>query len=289
VREYGAAGQGLLAIGDPDYDRTENVAAKLAVQLAAMLTTFRGARPGCASFEQLRFERLPSTRKEIREIDRAWKRAQKQESTIELTGQRASEARVKAEISGKRLVHFATHGFFLEDECRGGNPGPVALREPRAIPSETPPAGTPIENPLLLSGLALAGSNARDDVSPEQEDGILTAEELATLDLSGIEWAVLSACDTGTGDVRASEGVFGLRRAFETAGAHTVIMSLWSIEDEAGRAWMNELYRARYIEGRSTADALTGASRRILSERRAQKLTTHPSGWAGFIAAGDWR
>jgi CHAT domain-containing protein len=74
--------------------------------------------------------------------------------------------------------------------------------------------------------LALAGANRRASAGPEDEDGILTAEEVAALDPEGVEWAVLSACDTGVGEVRAGEGVFGLRRAFQVSGVNTVIMSL---------------------------------------------------------------
>ena len=79
-----------------------------------------------------------------------------------------------------------------------------------------------LDNPLLLSGLALAGANRRASTSTDEDDGILTAEEVASLDLEGVEWAVLSACDTGIGEVKAGEGVFGLRRAFQVAGASTV-------------------------------------------------------------------
>jgi len=99
-------------------------------------------------------------------------------------------------------LHLATHGFFLGGECAS------ALEA-----SENPEGKAPVsligENPLLLSGLALASANHRQAARPDEEDGILTAEEIAALDLSGVEWAVLSACDTGVGEVKAGEGVLG--------------------------------------------------------------------------------
>ena len=100
---------------------------------------------------------------------------------------------------------------------------------------------------------------------------------------------MLSACDTGVGEVRAGEGVFGLRRAFQIAGAHTLIMSLWPVDDDATRAWMRELYANRFVERMSTVDAVHEASLRLLIGRREQGLSTHPFYWAGFITSGDWR
>jgi CHAT domain-containing protein len=146
-----------------------------------------------------------------------------------------------------------------------------------------------VENPLLLSGLALAGANRRAQVTPDEDDGILTAEEVASLDLDGVEWAVLSACDTGVGEIKAGEGVFGLRRAFQVAGARTVVMSLWSVEDQATRAWMRALYEGRFQRKLSTADAVHQASLTVLRDRRAKGQSTHPFFWAAFVAAGDWR
>ncbi len=112
---------------------------------------------------------------------------------------------------------------------------------------------------------------------------------MATLNLNGVEWAVLSACDTGLGEIRAGEGVFGLRRAFQVAGARTVIMSLWSVDDQATRAWMRALYDARFRRSLSTADAVRTASITVLKDRREKGLSTLPFYWAAFVAAGDWR
>jgi CHAT domain-containing protein len=145
------------------------------------------------------------------------------------------------------------------------------------------------ENPLLLAGLALAGANRRQTAGADEEDGILTAEEIASLDLAGVGWAVLSGCDTGVGEIQVGEGIFGLRRVFQVAGVGTVIMSLWPVEDETARRWMRSLYEARLLRGESTAECVREASLKLLRERRASKSSTHPFYWAGFIAAGDWR
>ena len=118
---------------------------------------------------------------------------------------------------------------------------------------------------------------------------MLTAEEVAALNLGGVEGAVLSGCDTGVGEVRSGEGVFGLRRAFQVAGARTVIRSLWAVEDQVTRQWMSTLYDGRLTKKLSTVDAVRGASLGVLQQRRTKGLSTHPFYWAAFVAAGDWR
>jgi CHAT domain-containing protein len=145
------------------------------------------------------------------------------------------------------------------------------------------------DNPLLLSGLVLAGANDRELAGPDDEDGVLTAEEVAALDLHDVEWAVLSACDTGRGEVRRGEGVFGLRRAFLLAGARTVVMSLWSVDDRSTRRLMDALYASRLDRHADTAESMRDAMLSVLSERRRRGLDTHPFHWAGFVAVGDWR
>ena len=100
---------------------------------------------------------------------------------------------------------------------------------------------------------------------------------------------MLSACDTGVGTIQAGEGVFGLRRAFQVAGVGTLIMSLWSVEDESAREWMQALYEGRLQKGFDTAEAVRAASLAVLNARRERGESTHPFYWAGFVAAGDWR
>jgi CHAT domain-containing protein len=106
-------------------------------------------------------------------------------------------------------------------------------------------SGRYLENPMLPSGLALAGANTWLKNKPlprEAEDGILTAEDVSGMDLSNTELVVLSACETGLGDVHTGEGVFGLRRAFVLAGAQTLVMSLWKVPDEQTKDLMIDFY-----------------------------------------------
>jgi CHAT domain-containing protein len=142
------------------------------------------------------------------------------------------------------------------------------------------------ENPLLLSGLALAGANRRASAGPEEDDGILTAEEVAGMDLSGVDWVVLSACDTGVGEFIAGEGMFGLQRAFQVAGARTVVTSLWPVEDEATRAWMRILYQER-LKGASSAEAVRNANLKMIERLRRTGLPPHPYFWGAFVAVGE--
>jgi CHAT domain-containing protein len=212
-----------------------------------------------------------------------------------LFGADATETTFKQLAPRQAVLHLATHGFFLGDNCDAVASVPGARAVGGIIESSSTgkrasakrPAAM-LDSPLVLSGLALAGANRRASTSSTEDDGILTAEEVASLDLVGVQWAVLSACDTGLGLIRGSEGVLGLPRAFQTAGARTVIMSLWPAADRATRSWMLALYRARLEKGQDTADAVHDAALTALRARRSSGLSGHPFFWAGFIATGDW-
>jgi CHAT domain-containing protein len=103
-----------------------------------------------------------------------------------------------------------------------------------------------------------------------------------------MSWAVLSACNTGNGVLQDGEGVLGLERAFRVAGARSVLMSLWLVDDNLTRQFMHELYIQRLSLHASTADAVRSAERKILLARRAAGKSTHPRYWAGFVGAGAW-
>jgi CHAT domain-containing protein len=291
-----ALGEGLLALGAPDFDDRSQFAAlapgdrpgSRAVATLASLTPFRGQRSACGDFASMEFPALPASRREVDEVVDLWNEGSEgRGEAVRLIGAAASEAAFKTRGPGMRVIHLATHGFFLEGRC------PSAIGEARRAAGGTDQAPDPPaeagENPLLLTGLALTGANYRNAAGPDEEDGILTAEEVAALDLSGVEWAVLSACDTGLGLVRPGEGVLGLRRAFQAAGARTLLTSLWAVDDEAARQWMRALYEARFTRGMRTAESVREASLMLLRQRRNEGRSTHPFHWAGFVASGDWK
>lgn len=249
------------------------------------------SRGGCLA--EWRFHPLPETVREANEIADLWTEFDvRAGGTAQvLTGRSASEVAFRRLSSGSRILHLATHGFFLGGDCSRGPAGGRSLGVLAPSPSGFSLVSGNAErvtNPLLLSGLAFAGAEATRSEGAGADDGILTAEEVSSLDLEGTEWAVLSACDTGLGEIRAGEGVLGLRRAFQIAGVRTVIMSLWSVEDESTRRWMRALYSGRLTKGLDTATAVREASLEVLRERRAAGQSTHPFYWAAFVAAGDW-
>ena len=186
-----------------------------------------------------------------------------------LTEAQATETALK-QVVAPRLLHIATHGFFLEDaglnsasKTRGGE------------------VKTTVENPLLRSGLALAGANRRDGSA--KDDGILTALEASGLNLWGTKLVVLSACDTGLGDVKNGEGVYGLRRAFTLAGTESLVMSLWAVSDSVTRELMTNYYK-----NLKTGMGRGAALREVQLQMLKKKGREHPFYWAAFIQSGEW-
>jgi CHAT domain-containing protein/tetratricopeptide (TPR) repeat protein len=270
VPEGAPSGRGLLAAGDPDFQRTPSkhrAASDPGVARTADADR-RGERAriegDCDSLPSFGFRPLPHSAQEVTEVAALWRELEPSDGdALTLSRGAATEGAVRCLAPGRRIVHLATHGFFLRDRCGNGT-----------------------SSALLRSGLALAGANQRAKSTPGQEDGVLTAEEAASLDLAGVEWAVLSGCDTGMGDVESGDGVFGLRRAFQVAGAHVVIMSLWPVDDESAQLFMRGLYTARFASGQSTPEAVRRASLEVLRARRARGESEHPFYWAAFVATG---
>jgi CHAT domain-containing protein len=150
------------------------------------------------------------------------------------------------------------------------------MREGSVTRSPTANAGR--ENPLLRSGLALAHANRRSSTG---DDGVLTALEASGLNLWGTKLVVLSACDTGLGEVRNGEGIYGLRRAFVLAGAESLVMSLWSVSDYPTKKLMTEYYQ-NLKHGMGRGAALRQAQLKMVKEN------LHPFYWANFIQSGEW-
>jgi CHAT domain-containing protein/tetratricopeptide (TPR) repeat protein len=286
-------GNGLLALGAPDFDCDPQGSTAAMAPAGSAAGVYRGPRSACADFQGLRFKPLQQSEAELGDIANLWQELNPQQPSDRegrrpsevLSGARATEAAFKALAPGCRALHLATHGFFLGEGCGASESNQRGIG---GIKNAEPPRNEP-DNPLVLSGLALAGANRRDHVSGDAEDGILTAEEIAVMDLSSVEWAVLSACESGVGEIHAGEGVLGLRRALRIAGVRTAILSLWEVDDQATRRWMRSLYEGRWRLRLDASRSVRQASLSVLDERRRQGLTTHPASWGAFIAVGDWR
>lgn len=215
--------------------------------------------------------------------------------TTVYTGSQATKEQL-LRVHGSQVLHVATHGYFLADAAREPE-----LSASQSLVLQEKDSSVDMEvlrsNPLLRSWLFLAGAN-------KSSDGTMTALEVAGLDLYGTRLVVLSACDTGLGDSRNGEGVYGLRRALVLAGSETQLISLWSVSDKATRRLMVDYYR-RLRDGEGRASALRSVqlsflkSREQVQERRRRNLTmvdanerpgnlSHPYYWAAFIQSGEW-
>jgi CHAT domain-containing protein len=240
---------GLLAIGSPEFEQAA---------LGTAGPPLRGAPVDCEAFSEMQFGPLPASLGEVREIATTWKKWNQREPTDLLTGSEATRARFLEAAPTARVLHVATHAFVLDKACGKGNP-------------------------LLHSGLVFAG------VNHDRQASVLTAQQIASLDLEGVDWAVLSACSTGNGELHDGEGVMGLVRSFRVAGAKTVVMTLWPVDDEIARRFMRSLYAERFARHQTSANAAWLATRSLLAERRTAGKSTHPWYWAGFVASGAWQ
>lgn len=249
-----------------DVDSTTMVAQSRAYRRADSHTPTRGFVMD--STMRAGWNKLPATSSEISTI-----RSTMQTNGIETavyTLDEGIEESFKA-LSGKKtpIIHIATHGFFYKDEETKGK----AFFETLSMSHNNQP-----DNSLKRSGLILAGAQKAwlgEPIPDDVEDGILLAEEIATMDLTGTDLVVLSACETGLGEI-TSEGVFGLQRAFKKAGVQTLIMSLWTVEDEATSLFMREFYK-QWLGGKSRHDAF------IATQKFMQNKYADPYYWAGFI------
>ena len=245
--------------GEPPADRTAKV--------DSTRKTGRRSVTAARDLSDTYFAPLGGTLQEARSIQTLFPEA------VFLTASEATETALKQTVA-PRILHIATHGFFLEDTGELKN----AAAPKDAIRSSN--VAAEFNNPLLRSGLAFAGANQRNG-SPD--DGVLTALEASGLNLWGTKLVVLSACDTGLGEVKNGEGVYGLRRAFTLAGTESLVMSLWSVSDNATRELMTNYYK-NLKQGIGRGESL----RQVQLEMLKKNNRRHPFYWAAFIQSGEW-
>ncbi|HMJ71237.1 MAG TPA: CHAT domain-containing tetratricopeptide repeat protein [Cyclobacteriaceae bacterium] len=212
---------------------------------------------------------LPGTKVELDGINKILKASGYQ--TKQLMQKDATEAALKA-LKAPTLLHIATHGYFKQDTEVAEN-GALGISMENAQ-----------ENPLLRSGLLLAGASVTIsgtnsvDLS-SNDNGIVTAYEVMNMNLDGTDLIILSACETGLGEVKAGEGVYGLQRAFMVAGANALIMSLWKVDDAATQQLMTNFY---------TSWAKTGNKQKAFKQAQLQLMTKYkdPYYWGAFVMMG---
>lgn len=255
------ASPSLLAIGDVDYDG-----------LPGQMLAGMASLPVPRRAEGLHFASLSATRSELLTVGDSFDRSHPPLHYTALRAREATEAAFLRDAPGFRYLHLATHGFLLPAE-----------------------PGLP---PGLRAGFALAGANLPP--LPGGDDGLVTADEIAGLPLARVELVVLSACETGLGQIANGEGVLGLQRAFQVAGAATVVGSLWKVEDDATGALMGRFYENLWQQKLGKLESLRQAQLAILGvpEKRGLELVDpmrdkpqrrKPFHWAPFVLSGDWR
>lgn len=252
-----------LIVSAPDYGRSSR-------QGSALPPTTH--HPG-HRLAHLRFSPLPGSRQEGEALKKLFQQVSQPAEVY--MGAGATTDQIKQAIA-PQILHIATHGFFLVDQAVDAPPSGESglVRQPLL----------PVANPLTRSGLAMAGAN---ETYPDGSNGLLTALDLAGINLLGTQLAVLSACDTGLGDIRTGEGVYGLRRALVIAGVQSHIISLWPVEDLVTKDLMVDYY-TRLLNASHPIGRHAALRQAQLAMLHSQDLR-HPYYWAAFIASGDWR
>ena len=279
-------GEGTIVFAGPNYDLGTEERATLLAEAGATREGFTGMRS--RAVRGLNWGPLPGAAAEAEDIDAALG-ASAYGPVVRYEGDGALEEVFKA-ITAPRILHVGTHGFFLEDQKLDEDERFASTGELEsgfgAAKGLARLRGT--ENPLMRSGLVFAGANtlgaANSDASVE--DGWVTAEEIAMMDLRSTELVVLSACESGLGEVKTGDGVHGLRRAFAYAGVHALLTSLFKVPDTETRALMQGFYDGLKA-GNGKLTALRDAQLALIEARRAANDAAHPFFWASFILIGE--
>jgi CHAT domain-containing protein len=282
----------LMLVGDVDYGAAPGSAADAVVSHTAprpsRQSTLAAAKP------------LPGTRAEILAVRDSFEERFPNGQVKMLRKAQATEDAIRQQAPRHRYLHLATHGFFAPKDLRDSLAG-VSRGKESAAANLFERRGVAGFHPGLLSGLVLAGAN--QPVDPAKDDGILTALEVEALDLTGVELTTLSACETGLGETAGGEGLLGLQRAFQVAGARSVAASLWTVDDKATRDLMTRFYENLWQKKLPKLEALRQAQLWMLAEGSRAMIDVKvprerlakedgrlpPYYWAAFVLSGDWR
>ncbi|MCA9007187.1 MAG: CHAT domain-containing protein, partial [Planctomycetaceae bacterium] len=288
LRENAAPGRGTLVLADPDYDATRKeritTAKTLGIDLSPNVSlALRGA--GQMELRSLRWRPLPGARQEAESVQTQLKDSIYGPVQVFYGGDAAEE--VFKTVVSPRIIHIATHGFYLPFENVG------TYNESRSVQRSSGSALGRlryVDNPLLRSGLVLAGANQLATSSEERginlEDGWLTAQEISSMDFRNTELIVLSACESGLGDSELGNGVRGLQRAFLIAGAHSLLTSMFEVPDTETRELMGLFYQ-KFVQSGDQVKSMQWAQQKLILKRRDQSKAAHPFFWASFFIVGQ--
>jgi CHAT domain-containing protein/Tfp pilus assembly protein PilF len=306
----------LLLVGNVDFGPDSGL---LSIADSSRAPSIGRPRAAARGSNGMVFGPLPGTAAELKEVAELFHAQFPGHADEALQGAAATEDAFRRQASRHRWIHLATHGFFAPESVRSGLDR-RSDEEPR-VHGELFGNADEVRgfHPGLLSGIALAGANGgsrlQTSVSPNSgrqiDDGILTALEVAGLDLRDVDLVVLSACETGLGRVAGGEGVLGLQRAFQIAGAKNVVASLWKVDDRATALLMKRFYQKLWKEKKPAAIALREAQIDLLhhpeeieslatrgpnfektvklvdhGQRTAKAPTSSPRYWAAFVVSG---
>ncbi|MFY9224948.1 MAG: tetratricopeptide repeat protein [Blastocatellia bacterium] len=255
-----------VIIGNPDFGEVE-------------AKNEKDSKVGASVFSELYFAPLKATEIEAKAIKQLLPSAN-------LLMQKEANEQALTSLNAPSILHIATHGFFLTEEDlsttqttdKDQESSRIAKKEKSASSGEQTISSTKLENPLLRSGIALAGANLN-----QENNGIFTALKTTGLNLWGTKVVVLSACDTGVGEVKTGDGIYGLRRALVLAGSESQVMSLWPVSDNGTKDLMIAYY-TKLEKGIGRSDALRQVQLELLKNPKRR----HPFYWASFIQSGEW-
>lgn len=288
--------KGLLVVGDVDFD-AETSSVPVNAENSELPAWLRRAAP---REPDARWQTLPGFQQELAIVRDRFEKQFGDGITV-LRGEHATESAFLKQAGRHYNLHIVTHGFFAAKRFRSLNATSADS------PSQRQSALVNRFMPGLLSGLVFAGANRAARGDEPLHDGILTAAEIETLNLSRVDLAVLSACETGLGSVSGGEGLTGLQRAFHVAGVRACIATLWEVDDRATQQIMSRFYKYYWEDGHSGVDALrlaqldvlrnpaltrgvpTRTEKKTIDSPASTKRRSDPLYWGGLVISGDWR